>query len=562
MIDNLLIRLADARARLRRTQLISGLLLVLATLVAAVFAWFVCDWLFVHRILEGGWWDRILRGLLLLGVLGVAGWMAYRTVIAEWRIERSDDDLAVRVERANQSLGGRLISAVQLARVDDQAAMAPDLIEGLIEATVAEAEAIDFRTIIDLSGLKRAALWALAALVVVGGLSAWKPTYAVAAGKRLLLTDTEYPTATRILAITPLPAAGANGTLVQAQGDPLNFIVDLDPNGYLPAEAEVVVKPQSGRQSSIRLLRDEQVPTRYKGSLPQVLDNLQFRPYAFDARWPSWIAVEALRRPQIKSLTATVTYPAYLGQAPETVTLTDLALPVGATLKLTAEFAEPVTKAELESVTGTADPVLVPCTIDAKGTSATLEMPVTATTSLRVLLNDSHGLTNPDPVSNTITAIPDTAPAVALTYPPRDVSATRFARWPLKFSAKDDHALGKAAIRWQIEDATGEAQTIELGDIGPDQQVQKESLLEMSKINAPVGARVVFWIEVRDRKQPEANLGSSLKRTVTILDPEQLRLELEEARAAAVEAISTARDRQKEIKAGVDQLIKSPEAKP
>ncbi len=560
MIDNLLIRLADARARLRLTQLATGALLVLATLVAAVFAWFICDWLFVHRILEGGWLDRILRGLLLLGVLGTGGLVAWRTVCAEWRIERSDDDLAVRVERANQSLGGRLISAVQLARVDDQAAMAPDLIEGLIEATVAEAEAVDFRSIVNLSGLKRAAGWAATALVVVGGLGVWQPSYAVAAGKRLLLSDTDYPTATRILAITPLP--GAAGILVQAQGDPLDFVIDLDPAGYLPPEAEVVIKPHDGRQSSIRLVRDEQVPTRYKGSLPRVLDDLQFRPYAFDARWPSWITVSTLRRPQIKRLTALVKYPEYLKQAPESLTLTDLALPVGATLTLTAEMAEPVTTAQLEMVSGAADPVLAPCTIDAKGTTATLEMPVTATTSLRVLLNDSHGLTNPDPVSNTITAIPDTAPVVALTYPPRDVSATRFARWPLKFSAKDDHALGKAALRWQIEDATGEAQTIELGDLGPDQQVQKESLLEMSKIDAPIGARVVFWIEVRDRKQPAANLGASLKRTVTILDPEQLRRELDEARAAAVEAISTARDRQKEIKAGVDQLTKSPEAKP
>ena len=142
------------------------------------------------------------------------------------------------------------------------------------------------------------------------------------------------------------------------------------------------------------------------------------------------------------------------------------------------------------------------------------------------------------------------------------MSATRFARWPLKYSVKDDHSLGRAAIRWQIEDATGDPQTITLGDLGPDQQGVKEAVLDMSKINAPIGARVVFWIEVRDRMQPEANIGASLKRTVTILDPEQLRRELEEARAAAVDAIHTAREQQKEIKTTVDHLVTPPGTKP
>ena len=554
MITTLLSRLDDARSKLRQTNLLTGVLLVSAALGASLLAWFLCDWLFVHRILEGGWADRLLRALLALGVFGTAGWVAWRTVMVEWRTERSDDEVAVRVERATPSLGGRMISAIQLARVDDQAAMAPDLIEAMIESAVTEAEPVNFRAFIDRSPLKRASWWALTALVVIGGLCAWQPHYALAAGKRFMLADTEYPTATQIVSVTPVPT---NGVLNHAQGEPLQVVIELNPAGYLPETAEVVVKPRSGRQSTIRLIRDEQIPTRYKGNISQVLENVQFRPYAFDARWPNWIAVQCLTRPHIKTLTAAIKYPDYLSQPDEKQVLTDLSLPLGTTLTLELETAEPIVSAMLESVTGTDEPVLVPMTIDAQALHATIQLPVTATSSVRVLLTDSHGLTNPDPVSNTITAVPDTAPAVALTYPPRDVAATRFARWPLKFSAKDDHALGKASIRWQIEDATGDPQAIELGDLGPDQQVLKDALLDMSKINAPIGARVVFWIEVRDRRLPESNLGSSLKRTVTILDPAQLRQELEEARAAAIEAISTARDRQKEIKAGVDQLNKS-----
>lgn len=546
MIDPLLDRLDEARARLRRTRLATGVLLVLATAVAAAFAWFLCDYLFVHRILEGGFLDATLRALLLVGAFAVIGRIAWRTVLAEWRTERDDDHIAGRVERTHRALGGRLISSVQLARVGEGSAMAPDLIEALIESTVAEAEAFDFRAIVDFGELKRAALWLLVPAVVVGGLTVWKPGYAAAAAKRMLLLPVEYPTATRILAVTP-----SQQGLVVPQGESLAFQVELDPEGYLPDVAEVVVKPADGRQATVRLTPIEGKPHTYGGSLPQVLGDCQVRAYAFDARWPSWIAIKAQRRPLIKSVEAVATQPAYLGEPATTAPFTDLAVTIGGTVELRIATAEPVAKAEVELVTGTADPVLVPCAIDASRMSATVQLPVTATTSVRVLLTDEHGLTNPDPVSTSITALPDLPPFVAMTYPQRDMSATRFARWPLRFTAKDDHGLTKAAIRWQIEEATGEPQTIEIGDLGGERAAQRETVLEFNRFNAAPGTRIVMWIEVSDRKP---QVGTSLKRSITILDPEQLRQELEAAREAAVQAIGTARDRQKEIKQGVERL--------
>lgn len=557
MIETLLDRLDVARSRLRRTRLATGALFILAAFITAAFGWFLCDWLFVHRILEGGLWDTGLRLLLVAGVLAVTFRVAWLTFIAEWRIVRSDDELAVWVERTHRALGGRLISSVQLARVGDSgsSAMAPDLIEALIEATVSEADAFDFHAIIDVRELKRAALWALIPIIVVGSLSAWKPGYAITALKRLVLLSAEYPTATRILTVVPRPL---DGVLIQPQGEALSFTVTLDAEGFLPDEVEMVIKPKIGRSSSVRLKRDEQRPTLYTGTLSQVLDDLEFRPYAFDARWPVWIPVKAQRRPALKSVVATVTTPAYLDKPAETNPFTDMTVPVGTTVTLSATFADPVVTAEAEIITGTGEPVLVPFTIDGAQLSAKLDLPVTATTSIRVLLLDNHAFTNPDPVSTTITAVPDMPPMVALTYPQRDVAATKFARWPLRFSVKDDHGLGKAVIRWQFEDATGEPNTILLGDLGPSQTAQKEQVFELSRIDPPIGSRVLVWIEVLDRKQPEPNKSASLKRSITILDPEQLRLKLETAQNAAVEAIGTARDRQKEIKLGVDLLKNKP----
>jgi hypothetical protein len=545
MIDTLLERLHEARQRLRRARLATGAVVVVTTALCGLLAWVLCDYLFVHRILEGGPLDVALRVVLMLIVAAVVGRSAWLTVFAEWRTERDDDTIAVRVERTHQALGGRLISSVQLARVGPESAMAPDMIAGLIEQTVAEAEAFDFAAIVDLTDLKRAALWLALPAVVIAGLSTWKPGHAKVALQRMALLAVEYPTATRILVVDPGAAK------VVAQGEALAVEVTLDAQGYLPDGVDVVVKPADGRQATLRLKPLEGKPAIYSGTLPQVLGDLQLRPYAFDARWPTWIPITAQRRPQLKEVMAKVIAPAYLAEKPATAPFTDLSVTVGTVVTLTFTTAEPVAQAQVELVTGTAEPVLVPCTIDAKKTGGSLELPITATTAVRILLSDANHLTNPDPVSTTITAVPDAPPAVTLTFPVRDVSATRLARWPLRYTAKDDHGLGKAAIRWQIEDATGDPQTIDLGDLGSERQVQKETLLDLSRFNATPGTRLLLWIEVADRR-PQT--GASLKRTFTILDPEQLRQELEAARAAAVEAIGTARDRQKDISRDVERL--------
>ena len=221
MSDLLLDHLDGSRRRLRSTLLAQGLAATVLTLLAVVAGFFIIDWLAVNRILPLGWGDLVARIILLLVAAAVLGRILWRTVIAEWRIERSDDDIALRVERVNRTLAGRLISTVQLTRDRDVAdATSSDLIEGLAEETEAKASTIDFAGIVDRRPLKRLALTALLALLVAAGLVAWRTDFARALGARLLLRPVDYPTATAIVAVS-------NGGRV-AQGDPFTIEVEVD----------------------------------------------------------------------------------------------------------------------------------------------------------------------------------------------------------------------------------------------------------------------------------------------------------------------------------------------
>ena len=56
---------------------------------------------------------------MLVLIAGALGWLVYRRLVRPLSATMSDDALALQVEAANKQLGQSLISALQLARMDD-----------------------------------------------------------------------------------------------------------------------------------------------------------------------------------------------------------------------------------------------------------------------------------------------------------------------------------------------------------------------------------------------------------------------------------------------------------
>ncbi len=205
MSELLLDRLDAVRGRLRRVHLLAGLCKSVLSFLGLVAGFFLLDYLVLSRTVDAGILDLAIRAVLVLGVLGVVGTVLMRTVVAELRTERSDDEIAMRIERKHPKLRGRLISTVQLSREEgeDGSLVSQEMIEALTEETVSFSEALDFGAIINRKNLARVGFAALAVILVSGTLGWWRKDYAMALLGRLTMRSSDYPTAARIISVTP-----------------------------------------------------------------------------------------------------------------------------------------------------------------------------------------------------------------------------------------------------------------------------------------------------------------------------------------------------------------------
>ncbi len=617
MSDVLLDRLDDVRSRLRRVHLLAGAAQCLLALIGLLAAFFILDWMVLSRIIGGGAGDQVARGLLLLTMVGMFALVVVRTIVAELRTQRSDDQIAMRVERSHPELRGRLISTVQLTRMagDHGTMVSEEMIEALEEETVGFTEAIDFGSIINRRLLKRVGIAALALLLLSVGLGWWRRDFTGALLARMALTRTAYPTAASIIAVS-------HGGVV-GKGEPFAIELELDPTRKVPDEATAAIRPVGGKNSDLQLKRVLDAPdgrVLFRGSVAQALEDFDFRPAALDARWPTWEHVRVNQRPTVKALSVTSTFPAYLARAPETSAIGDLRVPVGTVVKIHAILTKAVTEATLSRRTpvrkdlakedasrdeaaakdeatpndskdnskdnkeGAKDPgpreqeSTSPMELDATRTAADATLSIDANGSYAIRLRDADGFENASPISYTITAIPDRVPTVTIQYPAQDKSAAKYAQWPIRFSARDDHSISKGWLKYVIADpdavgagqeaalalatssttAEAAAKSIELEGLAQpgETQIARQVLFDLSRLNLVEGQRVTYWIDVSDNRLPEPNIGSSPHFSFTVVDLATLKEQFERDRAELLGTIKTLRDKQKEVHDAVDTVRK------
>lgn len=565
----LLHRLDHARGVLRRTRLLAAALRLLAVLVAVIAGFFVIDWLAINRVLPLGIADTLCRVVLLAGAVVVVGRDLLRGVLGEWRVQRSDDDIALRVERVHQELGGRLISTIQLTRdLDgiDEDGTSHGMIEGLEADTQNRVADLDVLAIVDRRPLKRHAGLALACLVAAVALIAWKPAHAVALAARLALLSVDYPTASRILAI--------NHAVSVAEGEAFLIEVDVDPASHLPERASADVAFANGRSARIALERVEDAPfgkVLYRGQLAQALQDFTIRPVVHDHRWPRWETVAVVRRPAVAGVTVACTYPDYLAMEATTAEVGDLRVPQGTTVAVTIRTTKPIARAELSLRQGLMEePAVVELTRDTERQTLTGTFVTDASGTWSIVVVDDDGLSPTVPPSYTISVIPDRVPVVQIQLPNHDKLASPRAVWPLRFTVKDDHGIGQGWLKYVVEgsdaNVTAEAPAAEPVPVSVplpglampgETSVTRESTFDLSRLGVQPGQRVVYWIEVADNRTPTSGIGASAKQRFTILDNETLRAEMARQRAELFERISLIRERQKASRDAVDDLRKN-----
>jgi hypothetical protein len=559
----LLEKIDSVRRRQRSVAVAAGVCKTVLAALGLIVAFFLLDWLILSRSASNGAGDKLARGVLVAAMLGTFAYVVWRTIVQELQRHPDDDEIALRVEKGHPELRGRLISTIQLTR-GEQGGVSQELIEALEADTLSFAGGLTFTDIINVQVLKKVALVAGGLFVVATALGAWRSDFAKAVFARLLLTEQQYPTAARFLSVTP-------GGRV-AHGEPFTITVELDPAGVLPESASVALRTPGGQSSELALVRAKAGKATYTGTIEHVLDDLEFRPAAHDALWPRWEQLHVLQRPAVKALSLAYHFPAYLGKPDETSSVGDIRAPVGTVVKITATLNKPVTSARVQLRDNQQSRQPIELKLNPEKTVATVELQVNDPGYYKLMLRCVDGFENVNPIEYAIDAVKDRVPTVKIAFPAQDKTVTRFAHWPIRFTARDDYGVVRGSLKYRISTTPKEgvtatdsgaaesdapAQSLALDGLvqGKSQkEVAGEVNFDLRPLNLAPDQRVTYWIEVEDNQQPAANHGRSQIYTFNVVDVAVLQEMLDRDRNAVLEGIQTIRDKEKDTRDGVDQV--------
>ncbi|HYE06913.1 MAG TPA: DUF4175 family protein [Planctomycetota bacterium] len=540
----LLDRLAAVRARSRGVDLTRDICRVMVVALGLMAAFFLLDF-WVLSDFENPVVDRIARAILLIAELVAFVVFVRRGLWRTWKRHESDDAVAMRVERGHAPMRGRLVATVQLSRVEREGT-SQDLVDALVEETVEASEGLRFTDVIDATLLKKAALTAGLLLLLASALAAWKPGHALALLARMVLTGHEYPTSTRIAALTP-------GGRVP-RGEPFAVQIDVLADSDVPEEAALEVMPADGGDTLVLPLRklevqDDPSVVRFAATVPKVLAAARYRALAGDARWHRWEELAVIERPAVRGLELAYRYPGYLRKPDETSTVGDVRCLAGTNVTVTAVFSKAVVEAGLE-LRLREDRKALPITLADDGMSGTCQMPIESSGSYRLRLRCTDGLEDADPVDYAIVALKDRAPSVRVVTPAQDKTVTDIARPRLAFTVRDDHGVAAAELKFRIErdDEVGgdddEARGAALSVGNGGREVSGESLIDLRALGVQAGSRMAWWIEARDACEPP-NVAVSPTYRFTVVDVGTMSQQLERSRRELLQELERVRTEQK-----------------
>jgi hypothetical protein len=511
---------------------------LLALWVAAAF-WLS---LLIDRLLEPPWQVRVA---MLIAAGAVVGWLVATKLVGRLTAPLDDAQLALLVERSHPQFRDSLSTAVELSR-----GRRDDVSDALLARTAAAAagrlEAFDPAAIFRRRSLGGLAVAATLAVASIAGLVLSQPQAAGLWARRMVwLVDEPWPRRVR------LEAEGfVDGVRVVARGTDVEVLVRASSRDALP---DVVDLRSRGIGPQGRGWRTDRMGTRGAATaagqtfghvIKGVNESLDLEIRGGDARLRP-LRLEVVDAPGLESLSIVTTLPEYLGGGSRpAATSRVVPVPRGSSVDITGTATAPLTAAEVAVVEEGAETVVATL---AKESAAGLPRSIAAQLAdvmsdraVVVRLTDEHGLTNRDPITFVITAVPDEPPQVAVRLRGISTSVTPTARIPWVGTIADDHGLAAATVTLAAAAPAAEAddpvRELEqpIDRVRPGMAVAEfpadapETLL-LAPLALSVGSRLTITVAATDGCGLEGgpNRGVGDRWTLDVVTPEALQAMLE-----------------------------------
>lgn len=534
--------LAELRGRVRLLTWLSGLGWTSLALLGGLLVTGTLDWL-IHFDESG------TRLLLSLTLLGTAGWIIWRYLIAPLREQLTGSFLASRVERRFPGMNSRIVSAVEflehrldgkLGSTEMQKAVVWQALKDLVHVQASDVvETRSVRTVTVAGTL----VFLVALLVAV-----LHPLEAATSVQRLILpfANVPWPRAVELQLIkTDLSVfdVSPDKPLLIARGETLELYV-RNKRGRLPERVwfeyrtsqDGPVIRESLRQTTIRDDQGRSVDTAVISWIASQ-GKLSFRATAGDDNVMPFQQIEVVPPPIIKSMQVVMTPPKYSQRPVETLPagVGHVQGLLGSRVDVVVQCDKPLMSAVLRI--GNHPPEPLTLSADESRFDVSFEIKDATTSSYWFELTDKQGFADREPVHYELRGIPDVVPEVNIEAPIADVLLTADAEVPVKVLAKDDLGLRELRLAYQVDDAEElnfirlypgvadaespvSAESVAAFPVPPTGPLIQEADLtwKMSDLNPEPGMRIIFRAEATDAYDiGPPHVGKSIPRTITIV---------------------------------------------
>jgi hypothetical protein len=558
MSQLLLSKISAVRAKHSAVAVGTGLAMAVTALVLGLAVGMLLDW----------WLDlpRWVRAGFLAIDLAMLVAIVVNTIVLPIVGGPDDDEIALRVEKANPDFRTRLIAAIQLARPNAVPAGAS---ASMVRATIVQAESIagrlDFAEVIQTDRLVK--LLIVAALVLLGGLTAF---VAGQSGNdhvsgdllaRALLSNTAVPRKTRIDV--------SSGYLKLGRGDTAELVAKA--RGVIPSGGEFEIRFDSGRRQSFQVTPTAQDASVFALKLENVQDSFKYRVRRLGDSTSDWYRADVLIPPVVTHLECAQVYPEYTHLGTVGRSLGDLSILSGSKLILKVTANNPIQANSPDNVVHLVNPDAVRdvrLVVDAKDPrQLSAEVPVPPKTSgFSIQMRDVNGLKSRDPAVYRIDLVADKEPTVRVNVPERkEELVTRVALLDVGFDAADDFGIAKLALKYKIDDGPEQEIVIDAarpGDAQP-KRLHAHYTWAISKLTPrsttqPTleGSDIEYWLEVQDNNNVTGpGRGTSEHFSARVVSEAEKKAELLARIGASIQDVERGTDDQAKLRQGLGDLL-------
>lgn len=450
--SNLKQRLNVLRGTLRRAIVLNGSGRMLIAIVAVFFLAFFLDY-FVFR------WSSVNTGfrvVTLLGMIGTAGFIAWKTLLAPLSVPVNTDDMALAVEKEFPKLNDSLISTVQLTRMmtNDGSVSTPMVEEIARQAHAATAE-LDFSSVVKFDRIKPILVGAACAIAFTLTLAGIPMTraYMQTAAARIFnpWSDAKYPVRTQVKIKDPGKFHDGVHEYVVPKNESHRIVAvvsgDVPPVAYIQFDYGNS-KGYGSREPITTLQKTGLNETEFEFEYNPVLSSFDFIIVAGDNQTEKGAhKVTAVDRPSMDNLTVRYKLPAYISdKESDPVVDTRIRGVIGTQAIMSCKFNKPLVSAQLKL--GDAEPVEMAASADKLSFTKTVELEKSM--DYEIFLRDTDGLDNSkNKIRHKIIVTLDNLPQVTWRKPAVDLEVAPGATVPLELAEVDDYGLQKSLVKFK-----------------------------------------------------------------------------------------------------------------